>query len=240
METISLISLPRDLYYKGKKINDIFKSFGSDYLTHEISAITGLNIEKYIIIDMYAFIDAINILGGIDVTLDEDLIDPTYKVRDKGVWGTLHYKKGTYHVNGIEALRIARARHYTPLFSRDNRQQKIILSLKDKLESLEITDMSKIYDLVQVLMNYIDTNFTPFELVNAFLKYRSFSTINQNVLSTSNILYQTYSNLYLLEDSEIVIDETFNKGAWILLPKENNWGLIRWYVRNIILGEENG
>jgi LCP family protein required for cell wall assembly len=239
-QTITLISLPRDLYYRGKKINDIFKSFGSDYFRGEISKITGVQIDKYIIIDMFAFIDAVNILGGIDVTLDEDLIDPTYKVRDHGVWGTLYYKKGTYHVNGIEALRIARARHYTPLFSRDTRQQKIIVALKDKLEALDVSEMGKIYDLVKVMMEYVDTNFTPFELVNAFLKYRSISSIQQNVLSTSNVLYQTYSNLYLLEETESIVDESINKGAWILLPRDNNWDLIKWYTRNSILGENNG
>jgi hypothetical protein len=46
--------------------------------------------------------------------------------------------------------------------------------------------------------------------------------------------------LYLVEDREIEVDETFNKGAWILLPRDNNWGLIQWYVRNIIVGEKNG
>ena len=94
---------------------------------------------------MFAFIDVINILDGIDVELSEDLVDPTYKVRNNGKWSTLYYKKGIHHVNGVEALRIARARHFTPVFSRDSRQQKILISIKNRFKEIGISDFDKMF-----------------------------------------------------------------------------------------------
>ena len=71
------------------KINSIYRNYGPSRLMSDLSSITGLNISKYIAIDMYAFIDMVNILGGVTVKLNEPLIDPTYKVRENGRWSTL-------------------------------------------------------------------------------------------------------------------------------------------------------
>ena len=66
-----------------------------------MTEVTGLKIDYYLSVDMYAFIDVVNALGGIDVTLDSEVRDPTYKiVRENGSEGTLYYPPGTYHLNG--------------------------------------------------------------------------------------------------------------------------------------------
>ena len=52
---IKMLSVPRDLYYKGLKINSIYRNYGPARLVSELSSITGLNISKYVAIDMYAF-----------------------------------------------------------------------------------------------------------------------------------------------------------------------------------------
>ncbi len=231
-----MITVPRDLWYRGKRINTIYNLYGPQQLTREMSVITGLNIEKYIIIDMFAFIDAINILGGIDVHLDEELIDFTYKTKENGQWSTLYYPAGTHHLNGIEALRIARSRHTSDDFDRGARQQRIILSLKDRFSELGLGDIGKIYDLVKVLLKYVETNLSPFEIVTAFLNYKDFPTATKSVLSTDNVLYQTYSNLYYLNKTEDEVDENFNKGAWILFPAGNDWSLIPRYIKNRLSG----
>lgn len=232
--TLTLISIPRDLYHRGAKINSLYKNYGKDVFLHELSSILGLSLKKYIFIDMYAFIDVINILGGIEVTLEQDLIDPTYKIYEKGEWDTLYYKKGTYLLNGIEALRVATARHFTPVFSRDERQQKILAAIMSKLKGIALTDMKKLYDLVHLFLTYVETNFSTLELVDMYLRYGHLKLSEFNVLSTDNVLYETYSNLYFLSQEEQEREKDRDKGAWILLPKNNDWQTIRWYIMNII------
>lgn len=231
---ITLISVPRDLYYRGRKINALYRIYGTEYLAKTLSDITGLEIEEYIAIDMYAFIDVINILGGIDIYLEEDLIDPTYRVKDDGRWGTLYYERGSHHLNGIESLRIARSRHYSSDFGRAERQQQIIWAVKDTFSDLGLRDMGKLYELVQVLLEYVDTSLTPFDAVSLLKSFGSLSGRRSFVLNTDNILYDTYSNVYFLEDKSRAEEEGYNKGAWILLPKENNWDIIPWYLGTIL------
>lgn len=185
---------------------------------------------------MFAFIDVINILGGIDVELTEDLVDPTYKVRNNGKWSTLYYKKGFHHVNGVEALRIARARHFTPVFSRDSRQQKILISVKKRFQEIGIGNLDKVLEIFKTLLSYLDTNMNMMEIFSLYNKIKPIETIRQNVLSTQNVLEQTYSNLLYLGKTEDEVEEDFFKGAWILIPENNDWEQLKYYIKCIIEG----
>jgi anionic cell wall polymer biosynthesis LytR-Cps2A-Psr (LCP) family protein len=209
-------------------------------MMRDLSEITGLRIEKYVVIDMYAFIDAVDILGGVEITLPEDLIDPTYRVKDDGVWSTLYYPAGTYRLGGIEALRVARSRHYSSDFGRTERQQQIIGAMVKEAQGLDVRDTGKVYDLVHSLLSYVDTNFTAFELVDLLIRHRKSGFERKVVLSTSNVLYHTYSNLYYLGKKIEDVDDSFYKGAWILLPRGDDWNVIRWFVRRFIEGEDDG
>ncbi len=232
----TLIALPRDLWWKQRKLNAYFSIYGPDRFKEIVSEITDLRIDDYIVVDMYAFIDVINILGGVEVTLDEDLIDPTYKIRDNGVWKTLHYKKGTHQLDGIAALRVARSRHGSDDFDRARRQQLVISGIKDRFDRMSAGEVKTVYRLVQTISNYVDTSFSSFELARLYLQNRNAGVDSGGVVSTDNVLLATYSNLLATGKSEEDVDDDFPKGAWILVPKENNWKLIPWYVNRLIGG----
>ncbi|HOV64684.1 MAG TPA: hypothetical protein PLG43_12470, partial [Spirochaetia bacterium] len=171
--------------------------------------------------------------------------------------------------DGVETLRVARSRHSSSDFERSARQQQILASLKNQLARLGLKDMGKAYDLVKTLSNYVQTNFTFFELVDLFTRYLNTPITKQEVLSTKNVLYTTYSNVYLLKEEDAQLDsnstgdvasdestpsqgeegsilntgtefdENFDKGEWILLPQNDDWNLIRWYIRTLIGGEKD-
>ena len=226
----TMISLPRDLFYKRTKINSIYRRFGADTLKNTVSEITGLRIDKYVMVDMYAFAELINVLGGIDVELTEPLVDPTYRVRDEnGKWSTLYYPAGVHHVNGVQALRIARARHYTPVFSRDLRQQQILKAVKDKLQSIGLSDINRLGRIIKLGFRYVETDISWLE---AFSLYRSCQdiTISQAVLSTNNVLCATYTNLLATGLAEDQVDQEFDKGAWIVIPLDNDWKVVKKFI----------
>ncbi len=229
-----LISVPRDLYYKGIKINAVNSIYGTDRLIRELTEITGLKIKKYMVINMFALAEAIDVLGGIDVTLEEDLIDPTYKIKENGKWGTLYYKKGIYHLNGIQALRVARSRSFSSDFDRARRQQIILEAIIAKFKEIGIGDLNKVYELIRTLITYVETNVTPFEMVNYFNRFKDYTLNSRNVLDADNVLYFTYSNLYLLKGRDKKLDENFYRGSYILLPNGDDWNVIRWYIRSLI------
>ncbi|MBB6478557.1 LCP family protein [Spirochaeta isovalerica] len=234
---IKMISFPRDLYYKGSKINNIYKEQGPEQLAKELSEITGYSIKKYISIDMFAFIDVINILGGIDVTLESDLIDPTYKVKNNGVWSTLYYRKGTHHLDGVAALRVARSRHGSEAYDRSRRQQLIVKAIMDRLNSLGASDMSTFYDFVTSVFSYIDTNLTIADLAKSFVMYKDNEIDDPVTLNLDNILVARWSNTYLLpieEEKKLLADDNFFAGQWIVVPRDNDWDLFNKFIGNVL------
>ncbi len=242
---ITLISIPRDLYYNGRKINSIYALYGMPEMKRTLSYITGYSIDRYILIDMYAFIDVIDLIGGIDVHLDKPVIDPTYKTLDGGEWGTLYYRAGDHHLSGKQALRIARSRHTSSDFARAERQQMILKSLQKKARELGFGDAKKVSSLIGTVLKKTETDINVAEAVSYYFRYQSFNVRGGNVLSTGNVLSSRYTgeikrqeegcDLVSAEDTERLEScKKIEKGAYILEPQNGDWGIIRSYVRGII------
>ncbi|TVQ39688.1 MAG: LytR family transcriptional regulator [Spirochaetaceae bacterium] len=231
---IHFFSIPRDLFYRGARINSIHQRFGTGRMATEIGRITGLTVDHYVKVDMYAFIDVINILGGVTVTMEEELVDPTYRVRENGVWGTLYYPPGRHHLDGVAALRIARSRFTTTDFGRARRQQDIVDAMRAKVAALGLRDVATLYALVNRVMSYVETDLSAVDIVRYVQQYARYRNTSHHVLSTDNVLFATYSGLHYSGKTEDEVDADFDLGAWILLPHEENWDLIAWFVERAI------
>lgn len=232
---IKLISVPRDLYYQGRKINWYFKRFSPPNFNKIISKITGLPISQYIYVDMYAFVSIIDTLGGIQVYLKAPLVDTSYKIKENGQISYLNYDAGEHYLSGIEALRVARSRYSTNDFNRSVRQQAILEGIQKKINSVD--QLSSFISIIKVIDNiraYIDTNITNFEIAKMAQKYRNAQITDKRILSTQNVLYTTYSNVYnkTIPESEL---EPEDRGQWILLPKNNDWNILHNYIESFIL-----
>ena len=238
---IKLLSIPRDIYFMGNKLNWYYKFYTQLNFLKIMENVTGLKIDSYIGIDMYAFISVIDKIGGITIYLEEDLIDPSYRIKKNGKWSYIHYTQGEYQLNGIEALRIARSRNTTNDFSRSRRQQLILESIRNKINNMDI--FSSTLSLIQIVGDikpYIETNLSIFEIASMITKNKNTPLNKKFTLSISNILYQTYTNLFLQKTSKDSMpskeDTTINNyGSYILLPKNNDWKAFRLFIKNYIL-----
>lgn len=230
--SVSIISIPRDIYYQRRKLSHHYEVYGARSFVERVSEITGRNIDGFIAIDMYAFIEVVDILGGVTITLDEPLIDPTYRVRDDGEWGTLHYPAGTHTLNGIEALRVARSRHTTTDFGRSARQKEILEALRQRINALHAGNLDRVYQLLRTLYDYVETDLGAWELTQFFLAYRNAPITNRAAMTFDNVLYSTYSNVHhrgiTMDEAEEIEDFFF--GQWILLPRNDDWDVIPWFV----------
>ncbi|MDR1893651.1 MAG: LCP family protein [Spirochaetales bacterium] len=229
----TIITIPRDLYYHGRKINSLYPRFGPESFKAALQDITGQAITRFVYIDMFAFADVVDLIGGIDLVLAKPLIDPTYRVRNNGVWGTLYYPAGPVHLGGIEALRVARSRNTSSDFDRAARQQQILLAIKDKIFAANLGDVRRLLDLIKVLSSYVETDFSALEMLNLYLMYRDVDWTT-TVLSGQNVLYNSYSNTYFLEPGEEDNLDEADKGAWILLPRDNDWTLIPRFINGLL------
>jgi len=248
---ITLISIPRDLYLNGKKINSIYARYGIAEYVKTIEKLTGYKINKHILIDMYAFMDVIDLIGGVDVYLEKPVIDPTYKTCDGGECSTLYYRAGDHHLSGKQALRLARSRHTSSDFDRASRQQLIIKAVQQKSKSLSIADAGKISEIASKILSKTETNIAAHEAMNYYFRLKNFKIYSGNVISSGNVLDSTSEGELNPKpcpkpDPATPSNDTQStaetkpkpcvqeKGAYILVPKNNNWNLIKWFVRDAI------
>jgi len=173
---VAMISLPRDL--KGPatctstgKINEVYWCNGGsgDATTEQeekaataamkaVGSILDIDFQYYAHLNWGSLAAVVDILGGITVTLDEDIMDYSYT-------GAVFEAGKPYNIDGPQAVGLARARHGTAGgdFSRGASQQKILVGIKDKIleKSLSIPD---ILSLVSTLGDNLRTNFSVNEL----------------------------------------------------------------------------
>lgn len=239
---ISLISVPRDLYYDERKINSVYAEFGIFEFVNQLEEILGFKIHKYILIDMYVFRDVVDLIGGIDITLEEDLIDPSYKTCDNGICSTLYYPAGFYHLNGTQALRVARSRHYSSDYSRAERQQLILEAVKSKIQDLKIGDANTVLEIIKTVIGSTETNMGIDEALLHYFRFQNFDLSRGNVLSTANVLesrpvevdYKTNHLEKVCENESR--EETCVEKYYIdtLSPREDNWDYIKWWVSSLL------
>ena len=112
-QTVGMVSIPRDTavhrtWSKYSKINAAFYGSSPETLKEEIQNTFGIPVDYYILVDPKGFTALVDELGGVDVYIPEDMNydDPT-----PGEELHIHYQAGTHHLNGKQALEVARFRH---------------------------------------------------------------------------------------------------------------------------------
>jgi LCP family protein required for cell wall assembly len=127
---------------------------------HEVGKITGLTFDRYIAIDFKAFRDMVDALGGVDVCLSTNLDDYSYPDYSNG-YRPIHFKAGCQHLNGEQALEVARSRHAIQAqqssdFGRAKRQQDIMQAIKKKTTT--VNGFAKAPQLLSALQKNINTD----------------------------------------------------------------------------------
>lgn len=223
-KSVSLLSLPRDLYvtipgYGKDKINAVHslaeqaaaktnqKGQGPALLRQVIVDTFDIPIHYFVRMDFDGFRKIIDAIDGVDINVKSAIHDPFYP-NGTGGYATFSLKAGPQHMNGEVALKYARSRQTTSDFDRARRQQDIVSAAKDKLLSPSIiANPKKTTDLITIIGGHILTDFSLSELnqVVAIAKEMPNPKVYTKVLDTS-------SELGLLKSS------TSSAGAYIIVP----------------------
>jgi LCP family protein required for cell wall assembly len=152
-ESVSILSIPRDLYVvipgRGRdRINTAFvygasgnnPAGGAALSMQTVEYNLGVHIDHYVLVDFSAVTNGINQLGGIDVYVPFNINDPTFPDMDYG-FDPLYIPAGTQHMDGALALKYARTRHQDSDFGRAQRQQQVVLAVRDKMLGMGIAQL---------------------------------------------------------------------------------------------------
>ncbi len=129
---------------------------GPELLARTLYRNFGLRPEHYIAIDLKAFEDLVNEVGGIEVTLPRDL-----QIRFAGEPG-MDLEAGHHHLNGREAAMVVRARTNADDYPRIDNQITVFKALAAKI--LNSADLRKLPDLANLFLDRVTTSLSPAEI----------------------------------------------------------------------------
>ncbi len=254
---ISMISIPRDTWVTTKakgdfetysgKINSLYAigdmqnypdGGGMGLLKSKVQEILGIPIQYTARIDFEGFRKGIDLLGGVDLVVDNTFDDYEYprtgyedSICSDGTYNCqvmhIHFDKGPAHMDGTTALEFARSRKGTngegSDFARAKRQQKVLVAAKDKaLQIKNLFDPVKLNGLFKEFGQSVDTDIDVSAMTALYNMAKDLKTdsINSLVLSDANYLYVPAADQY--------------GGAYVLLPNGGNWNKIQQAVSDLL------
>ena len=163
---IQLISIYRDMYSmidedgKFHKFNQAYVEGGPEQALETLNRNLDLDIKDYITVNWKAVIDAINILGGVDLEITDaefkymnSFIAKTVEATGVGSYELEH--AGMNHLDGVQAVAYARLRLMDTDFNRTERQRKVVSLAFDKAKN---ANFSTLYSILVAVLPQTATN----------------------------------------------------------------------------------
>ena len=151
--SIGILSIPRDLWVEipGQEDRDrINRAFflgevratgsGPRLLQQTVSWNFGMRVHNYVLVDFKVLTDLVDLLGGIEVTIDYTINDERYPDDNYG-YDPFYLAPGTHILDGGDALRFARTRHGNNDVLRAGRQQQVLNGIRDRALSINFLQL---------------------------------------------------------------------------------------------------
>ncbi|MDX6354700.1 MAG: hypothetical protein QOF98_1603 [Streptomyces sp.] len=204
----TMMSLPRDSYVtipaftgeeSGKryaasthKLNRAYADGGPELLVRTIEYNTGIHIDHYAEIGFDGFVNLVNALGGVNICLDEPLVDKA---------SGADFAKGCQTLNGAQSLAYVRERHQEADqdLGRMRNQQKFLAALAHQAASpTTILNPFKLYPVISSGLGtlIVDKNMSLKDLATMFFAMKSVSggSGTQLTVPISTANYETPSD----------------------------------------------
>ena len=187
---VTLVSIPRDtfvdMHENGQtKINAAYTYGGAPYMVEVVQEFAGVPISHYAEVDFEGFEKIVDQVGGIDITLPVAVRDPEYTGLD--------LDEGDHHLNGHDALMLARSRHaYDEYgggdFFRAANQRMVISAVARKVLSSDLVTMSS---TISTLAEYVTTDMNATDIISLAVQMKDLD-IDKNFYSGQEPTISTY------------------------------------------------
>lgn len=180
-QRVTMVAFPRDIWVKipeivddigtsRQKLNTAYTygnpglqfwdhpSQGPGLLAQTLLKNFGLSSDHYIAVSMQVFVDVVDALGGLDITLPEEGVDGR-SASDRS--SRLVFPGGEQHLSGEQALTLARIRNVST-FARAKHQNLVMCTLQEKIKSPET--ITKIPEIIDSFQKHVQTDLTPAQI----------------------------------------------------------------------------
>lgn len=172
-QSAALLSLPRDLWVEIPNfgVNRINQAYflgqayelpggGPALAVDTVEAFLGVPIDYYVAVDFKAFVDFVDLMGGVVVEVPERIEDPNYPDNCYG-YDPFTIDAGRQRLDGATALKYARTRStFGGDVDRAGRQQEVILAVREQATQLDTLPqlLFNAPQLWQSFQNNVSTN----------------------------------------------------------------------------------
>lgn len=166
---IHVLSLPRDtllnVTWSVKKLNNACHHGGFERTMQEVSNLLGIPVDFYITVDMGAFIELVDTIGGVtfDIPVDMDYDDPYQNL-------SIHFPAGERLLSGTDALKVIRWRQNNDGTGYPNAdigriatQQAFLLAAAR--QALQISNLDKLDDIARIISESTNTDLSLANLI---------------------------------------------------------------------------
>ena len=218
---INLISLPRDMYGKFgegySKLNQLYEEDKTEDLFSGVEAITGINVSKYLVVDLEIVSKAIDSLGGIDIDLPSKVVDSV---------SGFTLEAGPQRLKGEVAVWLIRNR-YAPEgdFFREKNQHLVIQAAFSKFNDLSTWGKTAV---IFGLLPEINKSKSNFSIGDVFYQFGNIENIGFNSVVLD------FGTGLLVSDK---VKTTNGEEMYVLTPSDgmNEYGKIQEFIAKEIL-----
>lgn len=166
-QQLTLISIPRDLWVpipgQGEgKINTAYflgalNGDGIGLARDTVEGVVGFPLDYFVTVDFEGFRAVVDAMGGVSMNVPDPIDDPEYPDYNYGTF-RLQIPAGEQIMDGETALRYARTRYGGTDIDRANRQQLVLMAVRDKALQPEQLALAPIH--LRTLYREVESNLT--------------------------------------------------------------------------------
>jgi len=170
---LKMTSIMRDTWVqlsegsKGK-INAANVYGGPEMTMHVVNEHFGLDIDKYVLVNMYDLVKIIDMFGGVDIEITEAERSEINKYAGDYLKNISNYSgatsldhSGMVHLNGLLAVSYMRIRYTDSDYVRVMRQQRVMIGVAGNAQNMEVDELMA---MAEDIFACVETNMTDEEL----------------------------------------------------------------------------
>ncbi|MGH2559073.1 MAG: LCP family protein [Thermomicrobiales bacterium] len=209
-KTAGMLSVPRDMQvvipgYGRDKINAAYAYGDRDDLPgggpvltiRTIEANFGIQVDYFAQVDFKGFVTIVDTIGGITLDVPYSIKDDAYPANGNN-YMRVYFGAGWQHMDGERALQYARTRHSDTDYARSERQQQVLLALRQQAVNLDL--LSNARELITTVGDSVRTDLSLDQVLQLARLASEFSTedITQYSLDTGLIEQELPGEPYFL------------------------------------------
>ncbi|MCW1949720.1 MAG: LCP family protein [Candidatus Shapirobacteria bacterium] len=236
---INLISIPRDLWFYdlNVKVNEVYplslkETDKISFIKDKFQKLTGQKIDHVLVLTTDNLIQFVNLIGGVDVTLEKGFIDKQYPNPDyikdpksgAPIYKTVEFQAGQIHLDQSNITEFVRSRHGGETaaqsgtdLARIQRQQLVIQAVLDKIKTgTFINNPSQISSLYRLWNENITKDISDSQIVQII------TSLGQNITKTSLNKIEIKVGTSA-KDGLIYHPASFINKQWVFIPSDKDY-----------------